>query len=195
MQREKSERPIWDIVSSHENERPDPKCPGAKRPGPKCQEAKRPGIVVNSSRSRTKLSHFSRRIWKIHAEYTCFLRLQLLVKIGYIPQYKWKNPGGLYEISFPLTRMNVQVQKVRGRNDLVQNVRRLNVQVQNFWRRNYLSKTKSGGETSWSETSESRKPGAKTLPEPSLHVCETSSMTVTFPEASLWLWCSFIIII
>ena len=28
-------------------------------------------------------------------------------------------------------------------------------------------------------------PGAKTLPEPSLHDCETSSMIVTIPEASL----------
>ena len=34
-------------------------------------------IVVNSSRSRTRLSHFSRRIWEIHAKYTYFLRLQL----------------------------------------------------------------------------------------------------------------------
>ena len=63
-------------------------------------------IVVNSSRSRTRLSHFSRRIWEIHAQYTCFLRLQLLAKIGYIPQFKGKNPRGLYEISFPLTRMD-----------------------------------------------------------------------------------------
>ena len=62
-------------------------------------------IVINSSRSRTRLSHFSRRIWEIHAEYTCFLRLQLLAKIGYIPQCKGENPRGLYEISFPLTRM------------------------------------------------------------------------------------------
>ena len=30
----------------------------------------------------------------------------------------------------------------------------------------------------------SKSPGAKTLPEPSLHDCETSSMTVTLPEAS-----------
>ena len=60
-----------------------------------------PMIVVNSSRSRTRLSHFSRGIWEIHAEYTCFLRLQLLAKIGYIPQCKGKNPRGLYEISFP----------------------------------------------------------------------------------------------
>ena len=37
-------------------------------------------IVVNSSRSRTRLSLFSRGIWEIHAEYTCFLRLQLLAK-------------------------------------------------------------------------------------------------------------------
>ena len=35
----------------------------------------------------------------------------------------------------------------------------------------------------------------KTLPEPSLHDCETSSMIVTLPEASIWLWGSFIIII
>ena len=40
---EKSGRPIRDIVSSHENERPGPKCQGAKRPGPKCQTIKRPG--------------------------------------------------------------------------------------------------------------------------------------------------------
>ena len=62
-------------------------------------------IVVNSSRSRTRLSHFSHRIWEIHAEYTCFLRLRLLAKIGYVPQCKGKNPRGLYEISFPLTTM------------------------------------------------------------------------------------------
>ena len=30
-----------------------------------------------------------------------------------------------------------------------------------------------------------KNPGAKTLPEPSLHDCETSSMIVTIPEASL----------
>ena len=30
-----------------------------------------------------------------------------------------------------------------------------------------------------------KSPGAKTLPEPSLHECETSSMVVTVPEASL----------
>ena len=40
-----------------------------------------------------------------------------------------------------------------------------------------------------------KNPGAKTLPEPSLHDCETSSMIVTLSEASLWLWGSFIIII
>ena len=40
-----------------------------------------------------------------------------------------------------------------------------------------------------------KSPGAKTLTEPSLHDCETFSMIVTFPEASLWLWGSFIIII
>ena len=30
-----------------------------------------------------------------------------------------------------------------------------------------------------------KSPGAKTLPEPPLHDCETSSMIVTIPEASL----------
>ena len=30
-----------------------------------------------------------------------------------------------------------------------------------------------------------KSPGAKTLPEYSLHDCETSSMIVTFPEANL----------
>ena len=40
-----------------------------------------------------------------------------------------------------------------------------------------------------------KSPGAKTLPEPLLNDCETSSMIVTFPEASLVLWDSFIIII
>ena len=40
-----------------------------------------------------------------------------------------------------------------------------------------------------------KRPGAKTLPESSLHDFETSSMIVTLPEASLWLWGSFIIII
>ena len=30
-----------------------------------------------------------------------------------------------------------------------------------------------------------KSPGAKILPEPSLHDCETSSMIVTFSEASL----------
>ena len=65
-------------------------------------------IVVNNSRSRTRLSHFSRGIWEIHAEYTCFLRLQLLAKIGYITQCKGKNPRGLYEIAFPLERSSRQ---------------------------------------------------------------------------------------
>ena len=30
-----------------------------------------------------------------------------------------------------------------------------------------------------------KSPDAKTIPEPSLHDCETSSMVVTLPEASL----------
>ena len=63
----------------------------------------------------------------------------------------------------------------------------------------------SGGETSCPKSQGAKRPGlkhlspkspgAKTLPEPSLHDCETSSMIVTLPEASLWLWGSFIIII
>ena len=53
----------------------------------------------------------------------------------------------------------------------------------------------SGGETSCPKSQGAKRPGpkrlspkrpgAKTLPEPSLHHCETSSMIVTFIEASL----------
>ena len=53
----------------------------------------------------------------------------------------------------------------------------------------------SGGETSCPNSQGAKRPGpkhlspkspvAKTFPEPSLHDCETSSMIVTFPEASL----------
>ena len=62
----------------------------------------------------------------------------------------------------------------------------------------------SGGETCWSKNVQIQKnvrgeggkrpgpkrlspksPDAKTLPEHSLHDCESSSMVVTFPEASL----------
>ena len=53
----------------------------------------------------------------------------------------------------------------------------------------------SGGETSCPKSQGAKRvgpkrlspksPGAKTLPEPSLHDCETSSMIVTFPVASL----------
>ena len=64
-------------------------------------------IVVNSSRSRTRLSHFSRGIWEIHAEYTCFLSQNRLY-----PTMQRENPRGLYEISFPLTRMVVYDAKV-----------------------------------------------------------------------------------
>ena len=60
----------------------------------------------------------------------------------------------------------------------------LNVQVQNVRGRNVLSK-KSGGETSWSETSALESPRVKILPEPSFYDCETSSMIVTLPGASL----------
>ena len=91
-----------------------------------------------------------------------------------------------------------------GRNVLVQNVRGWNIQVQNVRGRNVLSKM-SGGETSCPKCQGVKRPGpkrlspdipgAKTLPDPSLHGCETSSMIVTLPEASLWLWGSFIIII
>ena len=53
----------------------------------------------------------------------------------------------------------------------------------------------SGGETSYSESHGAKRPGpkrlspkspgAKTIPKPSLHDCETSSMIVTLHEASL----------
>ena len=53
----------------------------------------------------------------------------------------------------------------------------------------------SGGETSCPKSQGTKRsgpkrlspksPGAKTFPEPSLHDCETSSMIVTLPEASL----------
>ena len=53
----------------------------------------------------------------------------------------------------------------------------------------------SGGETSCLKSHGAKRPGpkhlspkspgAKTLPEPSLHDCETSSMIVTLHEASL----------
>ena len=58
----------------------------------------------------------------------------------------------------------------------------------------------SGGETSYPKSQETKRlgpksPGAKTLPEPSLHDCETSSDIVALHEAFLWLWGSFIIYI
>ena len=50
----------------------------------------------------------------------------------------------------------------------------------------------SGGETTCPNSQAAKGPGpkrlcpgAKTLPEPSLHDCYTSSMIVTLPEASL----------
>ena len=62
-----------------------------------------------------------------------------------------------------------------------------------------------GGETSYPKSQGAKRlgpkrlspkrPGAKTLPQLSLHDCETSSMIVTIPEATIWLWGSFIIII
>ena len=98
---------------------------------------------------------------------------------------------------------------IRGRNVLVQNLRGRNVRERNVQSKKSVGETSRskyqaakcpgpknvGGEASWSETSESESPGAKTLSEPSLHDCETFSMIVTVPEASLWLWGSFIIII
>ena len=54
--------------------------------------------------------------------------------------------------------------KCQGAKRPGQNVRRRNVLVQNVC---------------------PKSPGAKILPEPTLHDCETSSMIVTFPEASL----------
>ena len=52
----------------------------------------------------------------------------------------------------------------------------------------------SGGETSFPKSQGAKRPGpkrlspkspdAETLPEPSLHDCETSSMIVALPEAS-----------
>ena len=58
----------------------------------------------------------------------------------------------------------------------------------------------SRGETSCPKSQGAKRPGpkrlsAKTFSEPSLHDCETSSMSVTLDEVSLWLWVSFIIII
>ena len=63
----------------------------------------------------------------------------------------------------------------------------------------------SGGETSCPKSLGAKRlgpirlspksPGAKTLPEPSLDDCEDSSMIVTLPGASLWVWDSFISII
>ena len=67
---------------------------------------------------------------------------------------------------------------------LVQNVSRLNVQVQNVRGRNVLSK-KSGAKRPGPKRLSPKSPGAKTLPEPSFHDCETSYMIVTLPEASL----------
>ena len=58
---------------------------------------------------RRLICAFVVRIWPnthfLMTRLTCFLRLQLLAQIGYIPQCKGKNPRGLYEISFPLVRM------------------------------------------------------------------------------------------
>ena len=54
-----------------------------------------------------------------------------------------------------------------------------------------MSRSKmSGGETSYPKRQGAKRPGpkrlsAKTLPEPSLHDCETSSLIVTLDEASL----------
>ena len=89
---------------------------------------------------------------------------------------------------------NVQVQKVRGetswskisgggRNVQLQNVRGRNVLVQNGG----VTGPKCRGEMSCPKSQGAKRPGpkrpgAKTLPEPD---CETSSMIVTFPEASL----------
>ena len=56
----------------------------------------------------------------------------------------------------------------------------------------------SGGETSCPKSQGPKRPGpkrlspksssAKSLSEHSLYDCEISSMIVTFPEASLWVW-------
>ena len=43
----------------------------------------------------------------------------------------------------------------------------------------------SGGETAFPKSQGAKRPGAKTLPERSLHDSEISSMIVTLPEASL----------
>ena len=99
---------------------------------------------------------------------------------------------------------NVLDQKYQGRNNLVRNIRERNVPVQKipeakrpgpksrgeiFWSK------MSGGEMScpkcqWAKRLDPKRlsptnPGAKTLPEHSLHDFETSSMIVTFPETSL----------
>ena len=80
---------------------------------------------------------------------------------------------------------------------MVQNVRGLNVQVQNVRRQNVLSKMsgakRPGPKRPGPKRLSPESPGEKTLPGPSLHDLETSSMIVTFPEACLLLWGSFIV--
>ena len=139
---------------------------GVKRPGPKYQRAKRPGPKrQGAKRPGPKLSG-GETTWS---------------ETSGCETFRSKTFGG--EASWA---RNVQVQNVRGRNVLVQNIRGLRP-GQNVRGRNVLSKSpKSEG---------AKRPGAKTLPEPSLHDCESFSMTLTFPEASLWLWGYFIIII
>ena len=86
---------------------------------------------------------------------------------------------------------NVQVQKRPGpkspgggRNFLVQNVRGRNVLVQNVRGVKRPGPKCQGAKHPGPKHLSPKSPGAKTLPEPSLHDCETSSMIVTFPGAS-----------
>ena len=54
---------------------------------------------TGSALLRTDLSPLTNGIWEIHAGCSCFLHLQLLAKIGYIPQFKASNAIDQNEVS------------------------------------------------------------------------------------------------
>ena len=151
--------------------RPGPKYQEAKLPGPKRQGAKRPGPKMSRSvttSSETSGSETSRS--RMSGSETSWSKMSE----GETSRSNISGEGGWWNV-------------------LAQNVRGLNVQVK-----------MSRGETSCPKCRGSKRPGtnrlspkspgAKTLPEPSLYDCETSSMIMTFPEISLWFWGSFLLL-
>ena len=54
---------------------------------------------TGSALARTDLSPLTNGIWEIHAGCSCFLHLQLLAKIGYIPYFKASNARDQNEVS------------------------------------------------------------------------------------------------